>query len=48
MENYGIKLNGEYVLLNAKGTDFERFSSFEDAVEAESLYADYETEIITL
>lgn len=46
--NYGIKLNGEFTLMNAQGTDFERFSTFEAAVEAESLYPDYETEIIEL
>lgn len=48
MTNYGIKLNGEFTLMNAQGTDFERFTTFEDAVEAESLYPDYETEIIKL
>ena len=48
MENYGIKLNGEFTLLNEAGTDFARYSTFEDAVEAESLYPDYETEIIVL
>lgn len=48
MTNYGIKLNGEFTLLNAQGTDFERFSTFEDAVEAEALYPDYATEIIDL
>jgi len=46
--NYGIKLNGEFTLMNAQGTDFERFTTFEDAVEAESLYPDYESEIIEL
>lgn len=48
MTNYGIKLNGEFTLLNAEGTDFERFTTFEAAVEAEANYPDYETEIIEL
>lgn len=45
---YEIKLNGEFTLLNAEGTAPERFDTFEQAVEAESLYPDFETEIISL
>lgn len=48
MTNYGIKLNGEFTLLNAQGTDYECFATFEDAVAAEALYPDYVTEIIDL
>jgi len=48
MTNYGIKLNGEFTLLNEEGTDFARYSTFEEAVEAESSFPDYETEIIEL
>lgn len=45
---YEIKLNGEFTLLNAEGTAPERFDTFEQAVEVESLYPDFETEIISL
>lgn len=45
---YGIKLNGAYLLMNAANNDYERFHTFEDAVDAESLYPDYATEIIEL
>lgn len=45
---YVIKLNGEFVLLNEKSTEAERFETFEDAVEAEALYPEYETEIVEL
>lgn len=45
---YGIKLNDEFVLLNADATDYERFATFEAAVTAESLYPDYKTEIVEL
>lgn len=48
MTNYGIKLNGEFTLLNEEGTDIARFATFEDAVNAEADYPDYETEIIDL
>ncbi len=48
MNNYGIKLNGEFTLMNEGNTDFERFATFEDAVNAEASYPDYETEIIDL
>lgn len=47
-QNYGIKLNGEFTLMNAQGTDFERFTTFESAVDAAALYPDYESEIIEL
>lgn len=43
---YGIKLNDEYVLMNADNSGAERFNSFEDAVDTEPLYPDYETAII--
>ncbi|QIG62608.1 hypothetical protein [Sporosarcina phage Lietuvens] len=45
---YGIKLDGAYLLMNADNTDYERFTTFEDAVDAESLYPDYDTEITAL
>lgn len=45
---YGIKLNGAYVVMNADNSDYERFNTFEDAVDAENLYPDYTTEIIEL
>lgn len=48
MTNYGIKLNGEFTLLNEEGTDFARFATFEQAVDAEADFPDYTTEIIEL
>lgn len=45
---YGIKLDGEYVLMNADNSGAERFDTFEEAVDAETLYPDYETTIIEL
>ena len=45
---YGIKLNGAYLLMNTDNSDYERFATFEDAIDAEALYPDYTTEIIEL
>ena len=45
---YGIKLNGAYLLMNAENSDYERFTTFDEAIDAESLYPDYTTEIIEL
>jgi hypothetical protein len=45
---YGIKLDGEFVLLNEGTTDYQRYNTFEEAVEAEALYPDFDTEIVEL
>lgn len=45
---YGIRLDGEFVLLNDGATDYERFDTFEEAVKAEVLYPDFDTEIVEL
>lgn len=43
---YEIKLNNQYTLLNEAGTQPERFNTFEEAVEASSLYPDYLVDIV--
>lgn len=45
---YAIRLDNEYIVMNAGNTDYERFSTFEEAVDAEVLYSEYNTEIIDL
>jgi hypothetical protein len=45
---YGIKLDGEFVLLNEGATDYQRYTTLTEAVEAEALYPDFGTEIVEL